>query len=73
MQGADAPRPIGLAPLTFLELTPLELVRTAHIDGFDFVGIRLIPGTDQSSAYAQARTRIMLDKTRQWLSAPATH
>lgn len=47
MQHVKLPRLIGLAPLTCLELTPLELVRTAQSSGYDFVGIRLIPGTEQ--------------------------
>lgn len=51
MQHATLSRPIGLAPLTCLELTPLELVRTAHSSGYDFVGIRLIPGTDQEACH----------------------
>jgi len=47
MEHATASRLIGLAPLTYLELTPLELVRTAQANGFDFVGVRLIPGSEQ--------------------------
>jgi sugar phosphate isomerase/epimerase len=45
------PHPIGLAPLTCLELSPLELVRTAQTNGYDFVGIRLIPGTEQEARH----------------------
>jgi sugar phosphate isomerase/epimerase len=38
-------RPIGLAALTVLELTPPEMVSCAVDAGFDCVGLRLIPAT----------------------------
>lgn len=44
-------RPIGLAPLTCLELTPLQLVCTAHASGYDFTGVRLIPATEQEARH----------------------
>jgi sugar phosphate isomerase/epimerase len=40
-------RPIGLAALTVLELTPPEMVSCAIDAGFDCVGLRLIPATPQ--------------------------
>jgi sugar phosphate isomerase/epimerase len=40
-----APRPIGLAALTVLELSPPEMVSCAVDAGFDCVGLRLIPAT----------------------------
>jgi len=104
MEHTTAPRRIGLAPLTCLELTPLQLVRTAQAIGFDFVGVRLIPGIDQEARHdmrvgspmlhsiiealpvtlpisleipmqgwartadAPTRTRVMLERTRRWLT-----
>jgi sugar phosphate isomerase/epimerase len=38
-------RPIGLAALTVLELTPAEMVSCAAEAGFDCLGLRLIPAT----------------------------
>src|ERR1700720_3951218 len=38
-------RPIGLAALTVLELTPPEMVSCAVEAGFDCLGLRLIPAT----------------------------
>jgi sugar phosphate isomerase/epimerase len=40
-------RPIGLAALTVLELTPPEMVSCAVDAGFDCVGLRLIPATSE--------------------------
>jgi hypothetical protein len=39
------PRPISLAALTVLELTPPEMVGCAAEAGFSHVGIRLLPAT----------------------------
>jgi sugar phosphate isomerase/epimerase len=38
-------RPIGIAPLTHLELSPPEMVVNAAEAGYDFLGLRLIPAT----------------------------
>ncbi|MDL5595411.1 sugar phosphate isomerase/epimerase [Bacillus subtilis] len=40
-------RLIGLAPLSHLELSPVEMVECAAVAGYDCVGLRLIPATDQ--------------------------
>ncbi|AXI60593.1 AP endonuclease [Pseudomonas kribbensis] len=40
-------RLIGLAPLSHLELSPMEMVECAAVAGYDCVGLRLIPATDQ--------------------------
>ena len=40
-------RPISLAALTVLELTPPEMVSCAVDAGFDCVGLRLIPATSE--------------------------
>lgn len=40
-------RPIGIAPLTHLELSPPAMVDNAAQAGFDFVGLRLIAATAQ--------------------------
>jgi sugar phosphate isomerase/epimerase len=38
-------RPIGIAPLTHLELSPPEMVVNAAEAGYDFLGLRLVPAT----------------------------
>ncbi len=44
-------RPLSLAALTVLELTPLEMVTCAADAGFSHVGIRLIPATPHEPRY----------------------
>lgn len=44
-------RPISLAALTVLELTPTERVRCAAEAGFSHVSLRLLPATPQEPAY----------------------
>ena len=46
-----APRPIGLAALTVLELTPPDMVTCAAEAGYDTIGLRIIPGTPEEVAY----------------------
>ncbi|HEX7935529.1 MAG TPA: TIM barrel protein [Paraburkholderia sp.] len=41
------PREFSLAALTVLELTPPEMVECAAESGYDYVGLRLLPATDQ--------------------------
>jgi sugar phosphate isomerase/epimerase len=41
-----SPRPIGLAALTVLELTPPQMVTAAADAGYSHIGLRLIPATD---------------------------
>jgi sugar phosphate isomerase/epimerase len=45
------PRPISLAALTVLELTPPEMVDCAAEAGFSHVGIRLLPATPTEPQY----------------------
>jgi sugar phosphate isomerase/epimerase len=44
-------RPLSLAALTVLELTPPAMVTCAHEAGYSHVGIRLIPATPTEPAY----------------------
>jgi len=44
-------RPIGLAALTILELTPPDMVTCAAEAGYDTIGLRIIPGTPEEAAY----------------------
>lgn len=39
-------RPLSLAALTVLELTPLQMVQCAFESGYDYVGLRLVPATE---------------------------
>jgi sugar phosphate isomerase/epimerase len=43
----SAARPIGLAALTVLELTPPDMVTCAAEAGYDTIGFRIIPGTPE--------------------------
>lgn len=47
----DRMRPLGLAPLTCLELSPPEFIDCAACAGLDFVGLRLIPATPADPRY----------------------
>ncbi|WP_341316788.1 sugar phosphate isomerase/epimerase [Paraburkholderia sp. IMGN_8] len=44
-------RPLSLAALTVIELTPPQMVQCAADAGYDFVGLRLLPATDQEMRY----------------------
>ncbi|MGA7814341.1 sugar phosphate isomerase/epimerase family protein [Caballeronia sp.] len=44
-------RPLSLAALTVIELTPPQMVQCAADAGYDFVGLRLLPATDQEVRY----------------------
>jgi sugar phosphate isomerase/epimerase len=44
-------RPLSLAALTVLELTPPEMVECAAQAGFEYVGLRLLPATEQEVRY----------------------
>jgi sugar phosphate isomerase/epimerase len=48
---ATASRPLGIAPLTHLELSPPEMVSNAAEAGYDFVGLRLIPATPNEPSH----------------------
>jgi sugar phosphate isomerase/epimerase len=44
-------RPLSLAALTVLELTPPEMVECAAQAGYEYVGLRLLPATEQEVRY----------------------
>ncbi|MFM0340571.1 sugar phosphate isomerase/epimerase family protein [Paraburkholderia fungorum] len=44
-------RPLSLAALTVIELTPPQMVQCAADAGYDFVGLRLLPATDTEVRY----------------------
>ncbi|WP_431207907.1 sugar phosphate isomerase/epimerase family protein [Burkholderia cepacia] len=44
-------RPLCLAPLTVIELTPPQIVQCAADAGYDFVGLRLLPATETEVRY----------------------
>jgi sugar phosphate isomerase/epimerase len=44
-------RPLSLAALTVIELTPPQMVQCAADAGYDFVGLRLLPATEQEVHY----------------------
>ena len=57
-------RPLSLAALTVLELTPTAMVRCAAEAGYSHIGIRLIPPTrSYCGSVAVAGTR----RTPMWL------
>jgi sugar phosphate isomerase/epimerase len=51
MKHVSVSRPIGLAPLTHLELSPPDMVTNAAEAGYDFLGLRLIPATPNEPHY----------------------
>lgn len=60
-------RPISLAPLTVLELSPPELVACAAEAGYDAVGLRLIPATADEPLRPTIGSTPMIRETRQRL------
>lgn len=56
-------RPISIAHLTLLELTPPELIRVAAQAGFDSVGLRLIAVTETTLGYPLMDNSVMLHDT----------
>lgn len=61
------PRPITLAPLTVLELSPPELVACAAEAGYDGVGLRLIRATGEEPLRPTIGKTPMIRETRQRL------
>lgn len=57
-------RKICLAPLTVLELSPVEMVETAAEAGFDYVGIRLIPSTAEEPQHSIVGNTVMTKEIR---------
>jgi sugar phosphate isomerase/epimerase len=64
---AGHPRPISLAPLTVLELSPPELVACAADAGYDGVGLRLIRATDEEPLLPTIGDTPMIRETRRRL------
>lgn len=60
-------RPISLAPLTVLELSPPELVSCAADAGYDGVGLRLIRATDEEPLLPTIGDTAMIRETRRRL------
>lgn len=60
-------RPVSLAPLTVLELSPPELVTCAAEAGYDAVGLRLIRATDEEPARPTIGETPMIRDTRRRL------
>lgn len=65
--GAGLARPISLAPLTVLELSPPELVACAADAGYDGVGLRLIRATDEEPLLPTLGQTPMIRETRRRL------
>ncbi|MDO3402370.1 TIM barrel protein [Mycolicibacterium neoaurum] len=64
---SDTGRLLSLAPLTVLELDPAELVTCAAATGFDAVGLRLIPATDQEPVRPTIGMTALIRETRRRL------
>jgi len=60
-------RPIGLAALTVLELTPPEMVSCAADAGFDCIGLRLIPATPTEVQHAMVGDTPLVRETERRL------
>lgn len=60
-------RPISLAPLTVLELSPPELVTCAAEAGYDGVGLRLLRATDEEPVRPTIGQTPMIRETRRRL------
>ncbi|MGE0217586.1 sugar phosphate isomerase/epimerase family protein [Mycolicibacterium sp.] len=67
-EDAPPPRPISLAPLTALELSPPELVACAAEAGYDAVGLRLIRATDEEPLRPTIGDTPMIRQTRRRLA-----
>ncbi|MCV7155360.1 sugar phosphate isomerase/epimerase [Mycobacterium pyrenivorans] len=62
--GRQSARPISLAPLTVLELSPPELVACAAGAGYDGVGLRLVRATDEEPLRPTIGDTPMIRETR---------
>jgi sugar phosphate isomerase/epimerase len=65
--------PIGIAPLTALELSPLQLVNVAAKAGYDFVGLRLVPATTTEPQYDTIGNQHALRQVTQRLADTGLH
>lgn len=58
-------RPICIAPLTHLELSPPDMVTNAALAGYDGLGLRLIPATPKEPQHdSQGDTPLIREATR---------
>ncbi len=58
-------RPIGIAPLTHLELAPPDMVTNAARAGYDALGLRLVPATpDEAQHDSQGDTPLVREAAR---------
>lgn len=64
---SDTGRLLSLAPLTVLELDPAEVVTCAAAAGYDAVGLRLIPATDQEPTRPTIGMTALIRETRRRL------
>lgn len=60
-------RPIGLAALTVLELSPPDMVSCARDAGFDCVGLRLLPATAEEVQHAMVGDTPLVRETERRL------
>lgn len=67
MRAPSRHRPISLAPLTVLELSPPELVACAAEAGYDAVGLRLIRATEDEPLRPTIGSTPMIRETRKRL------
>lgn len=65
--GRSSSRQVSLAPLTVLEFSPPEMVTCAAEAGYDAVGLRLIPATDEEPQHPSIGDTPMMRETRQRL------
>ncbi|MCF6386039.1 sugar phosphate isomerase/epimerase [Mycobacterium sp. MBM] len=64
-RGSGGGRTLSLAPLTVLELNPADIVACAATAGYDAVGLRLIPATDQEPVWPTiGRTPLIVETKR---------
>ncbi|MDN5582810.1 MAG: sugar phosphate isomerase/epimerase family protein [Corynebacterium sp.] len=65
----DAARPVGLAPLSALDVAPDRLVRLAAAAGFDFVGLRVLAVTPEEPHHDLSPGSPLLARTMEALDA----
>lgn len=61
-------RPLCLAPLTVLDISPLEQIIVAADAGYTHIGLRLIPATDNEPVYPLITTPSLLNQLAQQLT-----
>lgn len=66
------PRPISLAALTILDVSPANQVLCAAKAGYSHVGIRLVPATPTETQYDMIGNTAMIREVEANLKAPAS-